>query len=195
MLFRSLKLGVPIADIYQTIQTFMGGYFVNYFNRFGRQWQVYVEGAGPYRTTTQDLTHYYVRNNHGQKVPLSDLAKFEPRSGPEFIMHYNEYPSAQINGSAAPGYSSDQATAALQEVFQQTMPHEMGLDYLGMSFQEQKAREGVRPSIVFGFSLLFVFLILAALYESWSLPFSVLLSTPVAVFGALGALWLRRVLV
>ena len=190
---KALKLGVPIADIYQTIQTFMGGYFVNYFNRFGREWQVYVEGAGPYRTTTQDLSQYYVRNNQGQMVPLSALARFEPHLGPEFIMHYNEYPAAQINGSAAPGYSSDQATTALEEVFQQTMPREMGLDYMGMSFQEQKARQGVPPSAIFGFSLLFVFLILAALYESWSMPFSVLLSTPVAVFGALGALWLRRV--
>jgi HAE1 family hydrophobic/amphiphilic exporter-1 len=190
---KALKLGVPIADIYQTIQTFMGGYFVNYFNRFGREWQVYVEGAGPYRTTSRDLGSYYVRNNHAQMVPLTDLAKFEPRLGPEFIMHYNEYPAAQINGSATPGYSSDQATAALEEVFSQTMPHDMGLDYMGMSFQEQKARQGVPPSVIFGFSLLFVFLILAALYESWSLPFSVLLSTPVAVFGALGALWLRRV--
>ena len=189
-----LKLGVQISDLYQTLQTFMGGYFVNYFNRFGRQWQVYVEGAGPYRTAAHDLSHYYVRNNRGQMVPLSDLARFEPRPGPEFIMHYNEYPSAQLNGSAAPGYSSDQATAALEDVFQQTMPHDMGLDYMGMSFQEQKAREGIPPSVIFGFSLLFVFLILAALYESWSLPFSVLLSTPVAVFGALGALWLRRVL-
>ena len=102
-------------------------------------------------------------------------------------MRYNEYRSAQINGSAAPGYSSDQATAALEEVFKQTMPHEMGFDYMGMSYQEQKAREGVPSSVIFGFSLLFVFLILAALYESWSLPFSVLLSTPVAVFGALGS--------
>lgn len=191
---KALKLGVQIADLYQTIQTFMGGYFVNYFNRFGRQWQVYVEGAGPYRTTARDLSHYYVRNNHAQMVPLSDLAKFEPHAGPEFIMHYNEYPSAQINGSAATGYSSDQATAALEEVFKQTMPHDMGLDYMGMSYQEQQAREGIPPSVIFGFSIIFVFLILAALYESWSLPFSVLLSTPVAVFGALGALWLRRVL-
>jgi hydrophobic/amphiphilic exporter-1 (mainly G- bacteria), HAE1 family len=191
---KALKLGVAIADLYQTVQTFLGGYFVNYFNRFGRQWQVYVEGAGSYRTTARDLSHYYVRNNRGQMVPLSDLARFEPRLGPEFIMHYNEYPAAQINGSAAPGYSSDQATAALEEVFKQTMPHDMGLDYMGMSFQEQKARQGVPPSVIFGFSLVFVFLILAALYESWSLPFSVLLSTPVAVFGALGALWLRRVL-
>ena len=107
-------------------------------------------------------------------------------------MRYNEYRSAQINGSAAPGYSSDQATAALEGVFKQTMPREMGFDYMGMSYQEQKARQGIPAWVIFAFSLLFVFLILAALYESWSLPFSVLLSTPVAVFGAFGVLWLRR---
>jgi HAE1 family hydrophobic/amphiphilic exporter-1 len=107
-------------------------------------------------------------------------------------MRYNEYRSAQINGSAAPGYSSDQATAALEDVFKQTMPREMGFDYMGMSYQEQQARQGVPAWAIFGLSLLFVFLILAALYESWSLPFSVLLSTPVAVFGAFAVLWLRR---
>src|SRR5207245_5462429 len=107
-------------------------------------------------------------------------------------MRYSEYRSAQINGGAAPGYSSDQASAALEDVFKQTMPPEMGYDYMGMYYQEQKAREGIPSSVIFGFSLLFVFLILAALYESWSLPFSVLLSTPVAVFGAFGMLWLRR---
>lgn len=107
-------------------------------------------------------------------------------------MHYNEYPAAQINGSAAPGYSSDQARAALEEVFKETMPHDMGLDYMGMSFQEKQAEQGVSATTIFGLSLLFVFLILAALYESWSLPFSVLLSTPIAVFGAFGVLLLRR---
>src|SRR5258708_21585965 len=103
-------------------------------------------------------------------MPLTALTKFESHDGPEFTMRYNEYRSAQINGRAAPGYSSDQATAALEEVFRQTMPREMGYDYMGMSYQEQKARQGVPASVIFGFSLLFVFLILAALYESWSLP-------------------------
>jgi HAE1 family hydrophobic/amphiphilic exporter-1 len=189
---KALKLGVSIADIYQTLQTFMGGYFVNYFNRFGREWQVYVEGAGNYRTNARDLSQYYVRNNRAQMVPLSDLARFEPRLGPEFIMHYNEYPAEQINGSAAPGYSSDQARAALEDVFKQTMPSDMGLDYMAMTFQEKQAEQGVSATTIFGLSLLFVFLILAALYESWSLPFSVLLSTPIAVFGAFGILLLRR---
>ena len=190
---KALKLGVPIADVYQTLQTLMGGFFVNYFNRFGRQWQVYVEAGGQYRATTSDLGEFYVRNSQGQMVPLSAVARFEPRMGPEFILHYNEYPAAQINGSAAPGYSSAQAMAALEQVFEQTMPQGMGYDYMGMSFQEKQAQRGVSATTIFGLSLLFVFLILAALYESWSLPFSVLLSTPVAVFGAFGVLLLRRV--
>jgi HAE1 family hydrophobic/amphiphilic exporter-1 len=187
-----LKQGVAISDVYQTIQAFMGGLFINYFNDFGRTWQVYVEAEAPYRSDVANVGQFYVRNNQGGMVPLSALTKFASRDGPEFTMRYNEYRSAQINGSAAPGYSADQATAALEDVFKQTMPSEMGFDYMGMSRQEQKARQGLPASVIFGFSLLFVFLILAALYESWSLPFSVLLSTPVAVFGAFGVLWLRR---
>jgi HAE1 family hydrophobic/amphiphilic exporter-1 len=189
-----LKQGVAISDVYQTIQAFMGGLFVNYFNDFGRTWQVYVEAEAPYRSNLDSVGQFYVRNSTGAMVPLTALMKFESHNGPEFTMRYNEYRSAQINGSAAPGYSSDQATAALEDVFRQTMSGEMGYDYMGMSYQEQQARKGVSASVIFGFSLLFVFLILAALYESWSLPFSVLLSTPVAVFGGFGVLWLRRVL-
>ena len=187
-----LKQGVALTDVYNTIQAYMGGLFVNYYNDFGRTWQVYVEAEAPYRATTNDLGQFYVRNGQGQTVPLSALAKFETRSGPEFTMRYNEYRSAQINAAAAPGYSADQARAALLDVFKQTMPSEMGYDWIGMSYQEVKAEEGVPASVIFAFSLLFVFLVLAALYESWALPFSVLLSTPVAVFGALAALWLRR---
>jgi hydrophobic/amphiphilic exporter-1 (mainly G- bacteria), HAE1 family len=190
-----LKQGVQLTDVYNTIQAYMGGLFVNYYNDFGRTWQVYVEAEAPYRANTANLQQFYVRNNRGEVLPLSALATFENRSGPEFTMRYNEYRSAQINANAAPGYSSDQATEALEDVFRKTMPSGMGFDYIGMSYQEQKAREGISPWLVFGFALLFVFLILAALYESWSLPFSVLLSTPVAVFGALAVLWLRRVVV
>jgi HAE1 family hydrophobic/amphiphilic exporter-1 len=172
----------------------MGGYFINYFNRFGRQWQVYIEAEGEDRGKIENVGQFYVRNSKGEAVPLSTLTTLKPRLGPEFIMRYNEYRCAQINGSAAPGYSADQATAALEDVFKQTMPREMGFDYLGISFLEQQARAGVPPAVIFGLSLLFIFLVLAALYESWSLPFSVLLSTPVAVFGAFAVLWLRRVL-
>src|SRR6202034_2939878 len=189
-----IKQQVQINDVYRTIQAFMGGLFVNYFNRFGRQWQVYVEAENQYRTKSENVGQFYVRNGNGQMVPLSALTSFKSGTGPEFTMRFNEYRSAQLNGAAAPGYSTNQGMKALEEVFAQTMPADMGYDYSGMSFQEKKAQEGVSSSVIFGFSLLFVFLILAALYESWSLPFSVLLSTPVAVFGALGVLWLRRVI-
>jgi HAE1 family hydrophobic/amphiphilic exporter-1 len=187
-----IKQGVPVSDVYKTIQVFMGGYFVNYFNRFGREWQVYIESEVENRNKAENVGRFYVRNSNGDNVPLSALTKIEPRSGPEFTMRYNEYRCAQINGSAAPGYSSAQAMKALEETFAQTMPGEMGYDYMGISFQEKAAQQGVPTWVVFGFSLLFVFLVLAALYESWSLPFSVLLSTPVAVFGAFAVLWLRR---
>jgi len=189
-----LKQGVDIRDVYRTIQTFMGGSLVNFFNRFGRQWQVYVEAEGLYRTRSENVGQFYVRNRNGEMVPLSAVTRFESRTGPEFVLRYNLYRSAQILGSAAPGHSSAQALAALERVFRETMPREMGYDYLGISFQEKKSQEGVPPAVIFGFSLLVVFLILAALYESWSLPFSVLLSTPVAVFGAFLVLWLRRTL-
>jgi HAE1 family hydrophobic/amphiphilic exporter-1 len=187
-----MRQGVNIAEVYQTLQAFMGGYLVNYFNRFGRQWQVYVAAEGNFRSRAENIGQFYVANNHGEMVPLSAVTTIRPLSGPEFTMRYNEYHAAQINAAAAPGYSSGQAMKALEEVFAQTMPREMGFDYTGMSFQEQQASKGVPPSVVFGLSLLFVFLILAAQYESWSLPFSVLLGTPVAVFGAYLFLTLRH---
>jgi len=187
-----VRQGVNIGDVYETMQTFMGGYLVNYFNRFGRQWQVYLEAEGDYRTRAENVGQFYVNNANGAGVPLSAVTSTRSFEGPEFTMRYNEYSAAQINTAAAPGYSSGQATQALEQVFAQTMPREMGYDWLGMSYQEQKATEGVSASAIFALSLLFVFLILAALYESWSLPFSVLLGTPVAVFGAYLALWMRR---
>jgi len=186
-----VKQGIDLTSVYQTLQTFMGGFFVNYFNRFGRTWQVYIEAEGEYRTDAKNVGQFFVRNANGQPVPLDAISTIDNSAGPEFTVRYNEYRAAQINGAAAPGYSSYQAMNALEETFRQTMPNEMGYDYLGLSFQEKRAQEGVSPTLVFGMSLLFVFLILAALYESWSLPFSVLLGTPVAVLGAFLTLWLR----
>jgi multidrug efflux pump len=186
-----IKQGIDLTSVYQTLQTFMGGFFVNYFNRFGRTWQVYIEAEGDYRTDAKNVGQFFVRNANGDAVPLDAISTIQNISGPEFTLRYNEYRAAQINGSAAPGYSSYQAMDALEETFRQTMPNDMGYDYLGLSFQEKKAQQGVSPTMVFGMSLIFVFLILAALYESWSLPFSVLLGTPVAVFGAFLTLWLR----
>lgn len=187
-----MRQNVDIAGVYQTLETFMGGYLVNYFNRFGRQWQVYLEADGNYRTDPKNIDQFYVTNSQGNMVPLNALSTVRSVSGPEFLMRYNEYTAAQVNATAAPGVSSGRAMQVMEDVFAQTMPREMGFDYMGMSFQEQKAAKGVPPAAVFGLSLLFVFLILAALYESWSLPFSVLLGTPIAVAGAFLALASRH---
>jgi HAE1 family hydrophobic/amphiphilic exporter-1 len=186
-----LKQGVALKDVYQTMQCFMGGVFVNYFNRFGRQWQVYVMAEGAFRTVPEDVGQFFVRNGQGGSVPLAAISSFERRTGPEFTMRFNLHRSAQINGAAAEGFSSAEAMKALEETFAATMPRDMGFSYIGMSFQEKAAQQGVPPAVIFGLSLLFVFLIMAAQYESWSLPFSVLLGTPIAVAGAFFALWLR----
>jgi len=187
-----LRQDIDLSAVYQTLQAFLGGSFVNYFNRFGRVWQVYVEAEGDYRTQADNVGRFYVRNNAGTPVPLASLVTMRSSYGPEFTMRYKEYRSAQINGILRPGVSTTEGRKALEEVFAQTMPPEMGFDYMGMSFQEQAAAKGVPASVVFGVSLLVVFLILAAQYESWSLPFAVLLGTPIAVFGAFVALALRR---
>lgn len=187
-----LKQGVPLGDVYKTLQTFMGGVFINYFNRFGRQWQVYIQAEGDFRTNAENVGQFFVKNRDEQMVPLEAVTRIEESRGPEFTMRYNLYRCAQINGSAATGFSSAQAMKALEEVFAETMPGEMGYDYMGMSYQEKAAQQGVSPMVIFGFSVLFVFLILAAMYESWGLPFSVLLSTPIAVAGAFGGLLLRN---
>ena len=181
---KALKHGVDIDDVYQTLQAFMGGSFVNYFNRFGRIWQVYVQADSEYRAEAEQVGQFFVRNNEGEMVPLSALVQMQSKPGPEFTMRFNEYRSAQIIAIPRPGYTTGQVMQALEEVFAATMPPEMGFDYLGMSYQEKVTAEGIPPSVIFGFSLFVVFLILAAQYESWSLPFSVLLATPIAVFGA-----------
>ena len=124
----------------------MGGSLVNFFNRFGLQWQVYVQADGDYRTKAENLGKFYVRNAAGEMVPLSTLTSVYPRSGAEFVMRYNLFNCVQINASAAPGYSSGQAIAAMEDVFRKTMPTQMGYDYMGMSYQEVKAAQGVSPS-------------------------------------------------
>jgi HAE1 family hydrophobic/amphiphilic exporter-1 len=183
---------VDLSDVYQTLQTFMGGSLVNYFNRFGRQWQVYVQAEGSYRTSANNLGKFYIKNTNKDMVPLSTLTAINRSSGPEFVMRFNQFQAVQINGSPAPGYSSGQAIAALQDVFAKKMPVQMGYDYMGMTYQEVKAAQGVSPLVIFGLSLFIVFLIMAAQYNSWTLPFSVLLGTPIAVFGAFAALYFRH---
>jgi HAE1 family hydrophobic/amphiphilic exporter-1 len=187
---KALKQGVAVSDVYQTLQTFLGGSFVNQFNRFGRQWRVFLQADAAERLTPEAIGQFFVRNNDGNMVPLSAVTTIRQTAGPEYTQRFNLYRAAQITGSAAPGYSSGQAMAALEDVARKTLPREMGYDWSDLSFQEKKAAG--TTSRVFVMSLLFVFLILAALYESWSLPFSVLLSVPIAMFGAFAGLLLRK---
>ncbi len=183
---------VNLADVYTTMQAFMGGSLVNYFNRFGRQWQTYVEADGESRTNINNIGQFYVTSANGNRVPLSALTTVRRTTGPEFTTRFNEYEAAPITIVAVPGYSSGQVMKALEETFAQTMPKGMGMDYSGMSFQEHQAQQSMPAWVVYALSILFCFLILAAQYESWSLPFGVLLSTPVAIFGAYLALTLRH---
>jgi HAE1 family hydrophobic/amphiphilic exporter-1 len=187
---KALKQGVPVNEVYQALQAFLGGTFINQFNRFGRQWRVYLQSEGMERVNPEDIGQFYVRNNDGNMVPLSALTTIRHTAGPEYTQRFNLFRAAQVTGAAAPGFSSGQALAALEEVAAQTLPREMGFDWSDLSYQEKKA-EGTTGR-VFALSIVFVFLILAALYESWSLPFSVLLSVPVAVFGAFVGLLLRH---
>jgi len=184
-----LKQEVAVGDVYQTLQTYLGGLFLNQFNRFGRQWRVYLQAEGEDRRSEQDVRDYYVRNSEGTMVPLSALLTTHPITGPEYTNRFNLYRAAQVLGSAAPGYSSGQAMAALEQVAREALPHEMGYDWADLSYQE-KAASGAAGT-AFALSLVFVFLILAALYESWSLPLSVLMTVPIAVSGAFLGLWLR----
>ncbi len=187
---KALKQGVPVASIYDALQTLLGGSFVNQFNRFGRQWRVFLQADAPNRLTADDIGRFYVRNNDGTMVPLSALTTVRTITGPEYTQRFNLYRAAQINGAAAPGYSSGQAMAALEDVAAKTLPREMGYEWSDLSYQEKRA-SGTSGRI-FALSLVFVFLILAALYESWSLPLSVLLSVPVAIFGGFLGLLLRK---
>jgi HAE1 family hydrophobic/amphiphilic exporter-1 len=186
-----LKQGVEIDDVYTTLRAFMGSLFVNYFNRFGRAWQVYIAAEDGYRSQASDVMNFFVRNKEGQMLPLSSVISLQTRAGPEFTSRFNEYRAVEITGSPATGFSTVQAMSALEQVASQVLPNGMGYDWNGLSYQQKNASTQVSPAAVFGFSLLVVFLILAAQYESWTLPFSVLLATPIAVFGALLALWIR----
>jgi len=187
---RVLKQGLQFGEVYQTLQAFLGGAYVNQFNRFGRQWKVYLQAEPDYRTSIDKINSFYVRNSKGQMTPLTSLVTVKRVSGPEYTNRFNLFRSIQINGSPASGYSSGQAMAAMEQVSKEVLPAGFGYSWSDMSFQEKKAEGG--QAMVFAMSFLFVFLILAALYESWSLPFSVLLSVPVAVLGAYGGLLLRQ---
>ncbi len=186
---KALKQGVGLSAIYTTLQAFMGGTYVNDFNRFGRQWKIFLQSEPEYRRSASDIGAFYVRNETGEMVPLSTLVSTRDVLGPEFTLRFNLYRAAEITGSPAPGYSSGQALRALEEVAREVLPPEMGYAWSAMSYQEQKASGG---GAVFALAVLMVFLVLAAQYESWSLPFTVLLGTPLAVLGAFLGLFVRN---
>jgi hydrophobic/amphiphilic exporter-1 (mainly G- bacteria), HAE1 family len=185
---KASKLGVPITDVFSTLQASLGGAYVNDFNRFGRLYRVYVQAEAEYRQAPEDIGHFYVRSLSGQMIPLSTLVDVTHVSGTEMTTRYNLARSVDISGRASQGYSSAQAMKALEEVAAQVLPREMGYEFSGLSYQEKTAPN---PLPTFFLAVVFVFLLLAALYESWSLPWSVLLGTPLVALGAFFGVWLR----
>ena len=187
---KALKLGVPLNDLYTTIGAFMGGAYVNDFIRFGRLYKTYIQAEPEYRTNEEQINNFFIKNKDGNMVPLATLATIRPISGPEYTNRFNLYRAVEVTGAPASGYTSTEAMNALEEVAAEVLPQDMGYAWNAMSFQEKKASGSLGGILTF--SLIFVFLILAAQYESWSLPFSILLGTPFAIFGALFALWVSR---
>ncbi|WP_406858003.1 multidrug efflux RND transporter permease subunit [Alsobacter sp. KACC 23698] len=186
---KAKMMGLNLPDIFNTLQIYLGSLYVNDFNMFGRTFRVTLQADQGARGSAADISRLYVRNGSGGMVPLSTLGSLKPVVGPETVPHYNNNPSALINGGAAPGFSSGQAVAAMQRAAATALPRDFGYEWTGITFQELKA--GSVATLVFGLAIVFVFLILAAQYESWSMPFMVLLAVPLALFGAVGALWVR----
>ena len=185
-----LKMGIQLKDVNNTLGAFLGGAYIDDFNRFGRVYKVFVQADGDYRTRPEDLRLFQVRSLKGEKVPLSTLVTMKPTSGPEITNRFNLYRTAEINGMPAEGYSSDEALEVLEQVAKEVLPPGMSYEWANMSYQEKKASG--TGAVVFVLALVMVFLILAAQYESWTLPFSVLLGTPFAAFGAFGGLWVAK---
>jgi hydrophobe/amphiphile efflux-1 (HAE1) family protein len=181
------KLGVSLTDVFSTLQSSLGGAYVNDFNRFGRLYRVFVQAEADFRQKPEDIGAFYVRSRAtGEMIPLSTLVKVTPTAGTELTTRYNLFRSVELSGAAAPGYSSGQAMAALEEVAAEVLPRGMGYEFTGLSYQERIAPN---PVPTFVLAVVFVFLLLAALYESWSLPWSVLLGTPLVALGAFFGVW------
>jgi hydrophobe/amphiphile efflux-1 (HAE1) family protein len=182
-------LGVNVNDVFTTLQSYLGGAYVNDFNRFGRIYRVYLQAESQFTSKPEDIAKFYVRNKNGDMVPLDTLVKVTQTSGPGFTTRYNLFRSVEISGAPAPGYSSTQAVTAMEEVAREVLPAGFGYEWTGLTYQEKKA-EG-QAIFIFGLAIIFVFLLLAAQYESWSLPFSVLLATPLVVLGTYLGLLMR----
>ncbi|QZT35545.1 efflux RND transporter permease subunit [Halosquirtibacter xylanolyticus] len=187
-----LKAGIPLQNIYKSVSAFLGGSYVNDFNRFGRLYRVYIQAAPEYRQTEKQIELYYIRNKDNESVPLANFVKIKNISGPEFTNRFNMYRSIELNGGPAFGYSSDEVLNALEEVANETLPKDMGYSWSNISYQQKKASG--TSGIIFAISLLFVYLILTALYESWTLPLTILFGTPFAVFGALLSIYIARLI-
>ncbi|HEY4088825.1 MAG TPA: multidrug efflux RND transporter permease subunit [Bryobacteraceae bacterium] len=182
-------MDVPIAQAYQTMQAFVGGLYANDFNAFGHTWQVIVQAEPQFRSKPEDINRFYARSNNGNMVPLGTVASVEATTGPDVIYRYNRFRAVQILGGPAPGYSSGEAVKAMEEVAAATLPSTYSYEWTGTTYQ-QKLAEGSDVA-VFGFAAVLVFLFLAALYESWSIPFAVVLAVPIGIFGALLAVDIR----
>jgi HAE1 family hydrophobic/amphiphilic exporter-1 len=189
---KALKLGISLNDLYTTVGAFMGGAYINDFTRFGRLYKSYIQAEPQYRVDAEQINNFFIKNNVGKMVPLATVATIRPISGPDYTTRFNLYRSVEVTGGPAEGYTSTQARVALKEVADEVLPDDMSYAWNAMSFQEEKASGSL--AIILTFSLLFVFLILSAQYESWSLPFSILMGTPFAIFGALFALWAGRLI-
>jgi HAE1 family hydrophobic/amphiphilic exporter-1 len=176
-----LKEGIDIGDVYATLQAFMGSAYINNFNRFGRQWRVYMAAAPEYRVTADEIDRFWVRSRTGKMAPLATFVNTENTAGPQFTQRYNLFRAAEITGTAAPGVSSGRVMQMLEEVAHEVLERDYGFEWTALSYQQATAPSAAG---VFALALVFVFLILAALYESWTLPFSVLLGTPVGALGA-----------
>ena len=187
---KALKLGVNLNDLYTTVGAFMGGAYVNDFTRFGRLYKTYIQAEPQYRVDESQISNFFIKNNADKMVPLATLTSIKHIYGPDYTTRFNLYRSVEVTGGPAEGYTSDQARLALKKVAEEVLPKDMGYAWNAMSFQEEKASGSL--GIILTFSLLFVFLILSAQYESWSLPFAILMGTPFAIFGALFALWAGR---
>jgi HAE1 family hydrophobic/amphiphilic exporter-1 len=179
-------LGVSLSDIFLTLQAYLGSLYVNDFNKFGRTYQVNIQADTTFRRHVEDLRRLEVRNDHGAMVPLGTMVNVEEILGAQIIRRYNMYPSASISGSAAAGFSSGQAMELMEEIAQRKLPGTMGIEWTGMSYQEKLATG--QAGIIFALAVLFVYLVLCALYESWSIPFAIILAVPLALAGTVLAL-------
>jgi multidrug efflux pump subunit AcrB len=186
---KAKTLGIPISDIFITLQAYLGSMYINDFNKFGRVYRVFLQAAEDFRSSSEDIGRLYVRTSAGDMVPLSALVQVRPVVGPQAISHYNLYRSAEINGSAALGVSSGDAIEVMEQLAAQTLPQGVGYEWTGIAYQE--IQSGHLAPLLFALALVLVFLFLAAQYESWSMPFIVLLAVPLALLGALTAQWLR----